>query len=230
MCKLSWGLLPFLLFDVPYSVDIGHAYRKINVHSSHQPYQLLIYYDLEDPQWKDNPMIVIQQTLMYGGIQSETILELAIRLATSKEQDRKIIRTILYQRLVDNILGSFKTHKEMLEAARKIWDCLKTYNLDLKTEYDTLAKYHETKANEEEIDRDILFGYVWDRQKDCISPNIELVNGRKIQGERRGNRVLDEPIQADQISRRTLLSLIMQAFDPLQRTVGPFLMKLKIIN
>ena len=108
----------------------------------------------------------------------------------------------------------------MLEAARKIWNCLKNYNLDLKIEYDTLAKYHETKANEEEIDKDILFGYVWDQKRDYISPSIEIVNGKKIQGERRGNRVLDEPIRADQISRRTLLSLIMQAFDPLQRTVG----------
>ena len=229
MCKLSWGLLPFLLFDVPYSVDIGHAYRKIKVHPSHQPYQLLVYYDLEDSQWKDNPMVVMQQTLMYGGIQSETILELAVRQATSKVQDKEIVRVILYQRLVDNILGSWRTHEEMLEAAKKIWGCLKNYNLDLKTEYDTLAKYQKDDT-QEVINQDILFGYVWDRVGDCITPHIEIVNGKKIQGERRGKKVLDQPIKADQISRRTLLSLIMQAFDPLQRTVGPFLMKLKIIN
>ena len=104
MCKLVSGLLPFLLFDVPYSVDIGHAYRKINVHVSHQPYQLLCYFNLDDSQWKENPLIVIQQTLMYGGLQSESILEQSIRKAMEEEQDKEIRRVVLYQRLVDNIL------------------------------------------------------------------------------------------------------------------------------
>ena len=88
MCKLVWGLLPFLPFDVPYSVDMGHAYRKIRVHESHQPYQLLCYFNLDDPQWKKNPQVVMQQTLMYGGQQSESILELTIHRAMEEEKKR----------------------------------------------------------------------------------------------------------------------------------------------
>ena len=37
-------------------------------------------------------------------------------------------------------------------------------------------------------------------------------------------------MKSEEIRRRMLISLLMQAFNPLNRTVGPFLMKLKIIN
>ena len=70
------------------------------------------------------------------------------------------------------------------------------YNLDLKTEYDTLAKYQKNDT-QEVINQDILFGYVWDRVGDYITPHIEIVNGKKIQGERRGKKVLAQPIKAD---------------------------------
>ena len=77
--KLTSALLSFIMFYLPYSSDISHAYRTIKVHPDHWPYQLLIGFNFDQEDWWNYPVTIVQKTLLYGNIQSQLILELAIR-------------------------------------------------------------------------------------------------------------------------------------------------------
>lgn len=84
---LLWRLQPFLLYQVPFSADIGHAYRRVGEKEELQVFQLLVSFDFTKSDWYNHPIIVRQKTLLYGGILSETILELVIRRAAKSMQN-----------------------------------------------------------------------------------------------------------------------------------------------
>ena len=87
MDRLIRGLIPFLLFDVPYSSDIEHAYKKNNGTRSASTLP-----NTGTFQFQRNG-VNIHKFFLYGGIQSETILELAIRRAV-KDRENKIARDL----------------------------------------------------------------------------------------------------------------------------------------
>ena len=80
----------------------------------------MLYFDLEKPQWRDNPLVIMQQKLVYGEFQSESSLDLAIRRAMLNVEDDEVRKVVLYQRLLDNILASWRAKEVMLTAAKKI--------------------------------------------------------------------------------------------------------------
>ena len=57
-----------------------------------------------------------------------------------EEEDKETKHVVLYMRLTDNILSSWKTHGEMKVAADKIWKELAKFNLNLNSVFDTSVK------------------------------------------------------------------------------------------
>ena len=59
--KLTSALLSFIMFHLPYSSDISHAYRTIKVHPDHWPYQLLIGFNFDQEDWWNYPVTIVQK-------------------------------------------------------------------------------------------------------------------------------------------------------------------------
>ena len=199
------------------------------MHTEHQVFQLLVYFDFSKEDWYNYPKIVRQKTLLYGGILSETILELAIRRAAKAMREGDAKQILIYQHLVDNILTSTRTLNKTKIIALEIFSILAYRNLNLKKIYDTTKDYAIEWSDEDTLD--ILFGYKWNRVNDMMSPNVTITHGKKRRkGNNEGSEVLKHPVKAETVTRDEVLSYMMQAYDPLGHTTGPFLMGCKLVN
>ena len=117
--RLISALTSFCLFEVPYSSDIQHEFRTIRIHPDHYPYQLLISFDYTKENCEDYPCTIVQKSLLYGGVQSQLILELAIRYIIAPNVTNVLIKEIiLFRRVVDNCTTSFREGKVMKVVSR----------------------------------------------------------------------------------------------------------------
>ena len=101
---------------------------------------------MKKEDWESHPKIVVQKTLLYGGIQSEVLLELVLWEMASSLEDGKIKDTVLYQQLVDNILGYYRSVKKKKLLAGKVDEVLSHHNLAFKRVFDTTKEHSESSG------------------------------------------------------------------------------------
>ena len=225
--KLINALMAFTLLPVPYSSDIAHAFRTVLLSPEHQPYQLLVFFDFGKEDWWNHPLTIKQKTLMTGGQQSQLLLELVIReLVAPTIENQEAKKIVLYNRLVDNHLHSFRTQEEMKTVAHSISEAYDSFSMSLKTIYDTSKKF---SPNDDIAETDILLGYQWNRVTDQLTPNISLNKTKKIAGKTIALGLTENPLDMETITRREVTRVNMELFDPTGITIGPFLMSPKVI-
>ena len=225
--KLIWALSAFTIWAVPYSADISHAYRCFLVKPEHQVFQLMVGFDFAQKNWQDHPILVKLKTLLYGAAQSGAILENSIRKYVAPTVTDPIAKFILtYLRLVDNILSSFRTKDEWIRVATVINEVLSEYSLDLKNIGETTMEFTDNWNNDDWLD--IIFGYIWDKKKDLLQPNIKFNLYGKRAGKELGPSVDIEPPIPSQWTKRKALRVAMQKYDPRGLSSAPFEMLVKL--
>ena len=227
--KLTSALLSFIMFYLPYSSDISHAYRTIKVHPDHWPYQLLIGFNFDQEDWWNYPVTIVQKNLLYGNIQSQLILELAIRRIIGPTIENLEVReTIMFRRIVDNMVTSFRDPAKMEEVCNDIFSKFKEFNMNLKSRVDSTKEYHGDEWTES-MKEDILIGLKWDRAQDTVTPKISVNKGKKIGGKAVTKDVNEDPLEATEVTRRIFLRCSMQLFDSLQRSLASHQITAKLL-
>ena len=225
--KLIWALSAFTILGVPYSADIHHAYRCFLVKPEHQVFQLMIGFDFSRGNWQGHPIVVKLKTLLYGAAHPGAILENIIRKFVAPHIGDPVAKFILtYLRLVDNILTSFRSKKEMTRVAIEINRTLSKYSLDLKMIGDTSKEFADDW--DEEDNNEIIFGYIWDKVTDNLKPNITFNLFRKKAGKDQGPSAEVQPPVPYDWTKRKALRVAMQKFDPRGLTTAPFEMLMKL--
>ena len=125
-------------------------------------------------------------------------------------------------RLVDNMTYSFRNKEPMITCAKEIESELNKYSLPLKNTFDTNdPTLPEDKSSE------IIYGYVWCKKTDTLTPNLEYSIHKKRAGVRSGPPLTQEPPEDRMWTRRTVCRIAMQTYNPRGTTAGPFLMGIK---
>ena len=83
--------------------------------------------------------------------------------------DPGVARLILeFYRLVDSMTYGFRIITEMIRIANTIQNELAKYSLPLKCCYET-----NDPTIPSNLAKTIIYGYVWDKQKDTLAPHLE---------------------------------------------------------
>ena len=100
------------------------------------------------------------------------------------------------------------------------------YNLPLQNKLMTNKDNHYYFENDHPSE--VLLGYVWDKINDTLLPNVTISHGRKGKGIK-GIELTDKPFNPVTITKRVLLSVLQQLYDPLGIYLDPHKIGLKII-
>ena len=132
----------------------------------------------EDDLW-NHPVTIVQRSLLYGNVQSQLILELALRkIVCPTIEDSEIRQIVMHKRIVDNIITSFREDHKLKTVSDMVFDKLAEYSMDLKTKFDSTRSYHGDEWNKE-MEKDILIGLLWDRILDTVHPSISINKNKK---------------------------------------------------
>ena len=207
----DWPLNAFLMYSAAYSSDVKSAYRKLQVCEEDRNFQLLILFDFSKENWMDFPLVVQQVNLPFGVKQAGVFLELVLYEVGTKAPSPLARTIICHFRLVDNLLYSFQT-KELLESTgEEIFKLLEHHNLHLQNKYSTNELHHYDFSTEQP--QEVILGFKWCKQNDTICPATVLSLGRSKDGSK-GKLLKDYKLDAHSITKRTILAIISQLWDP----------------
>ena len=127
---------------------------------------------------------------------------------------------------MDNLLYSFQT-KELLESTgEEIFDLLEHHNLQLQNRYSTSKLHHYDFSIEQP--QEVILGFHWCKINDTICPATILSHGRLRDGSK-GKLLKDHHLDAHSITKRTILAIISQLWDPTGQFFSILKMSLKTI-
>ena len=184
-------------------------------------------FDFDKVNWSEHPQIVIQKCLPYGVTQSGTYLQLALDEVANSVDHPTSNLIISNFCIVDNLLFLFQSPAEMHEVAGVIKETMVHHSLPLQQPSTTSNKYHPDFK--EDHPSEVVLGYLWCKVQDTIVPNIVLSHGRKSKG-KKGIKWVDQPISARNISKKIIISLMQQLWDPLGFFFDIFEIAMKILN
>ena len=139
-------------------------------------------------------------------------------------QARKVI---LFKRIVDNYLNSYRDVITMKDTAAVIHEAFKNFSMDLKSKFNTIEQFQDDWT--EEMLTEVLIGYSWDRRQDTLHPHINLNKGKKIAGKSIEEGLATNPVLPGQVTQRITLRILMELWDPLGKTTSGYLMGLKVL-
>ena len=133
---------------------------------------------------------------------------------------------ILYFRAVDKLLYSFSSKEDLYKVGHEINKIMVQHNLPLQIPFSTSQAHHYNFFLDHS--EETVLGYKWIKSGDLIIPDIIISHGRPGAG-KKGITLQQKPFSAESMTKRIMLSVVPQVYDPLSWFYDPFKVKLKII-
>lgn len=207
-------LLRFRLHRYVLSGDIAKQYRQIMVKKEERALQRIL--------WRSDSNLPIKtyelNTVTYGTASAPFLATRCLHEIgqNCKEQYRIASNVLLHDFYVDDLLSGAQTIEEAVQIKHDLAAILKTYGMELRkwasndariVQDNSEIKYHDISINGDKDPKTL--GLVWDYLNDILKYRVKETEARKI-------------------TKRTILSIIAQIFDPLG-LVGPAIIKAKVL-
>ena len=131
-----------------------------------------------------------------------------------------------FYRQVDNLIYSFKTKDQLYKIGTEIDRIMTLHNLPLQLKFSTNQANHFDFASDHP--EEVLPGYNWDKKAITLIPNIVISHGH-LSGGRKGLEIISKPFDPLIITKRIVLSVLSQLWNPLGIYYDPVKISLKII-
>ncbi|XP_030767150.1 uncharacterized protein LOC115890927 [Sitophilus oryzae] len=206
-------VIRFRTYPIVFTGDIAKMYRMVLVHPEHRNLQRIL--------WRENDNEPVQSytlnTLTYGTAPASFLAIRCLHELAYQNQHRypEACNKILKDFYVDDLLTGTNTVKDALKLKNEIYEILKSGGFELrKWSSNSRAFVEDINSNSTHLFSDKtdfkLLGLIWDSKTDILRYSVN-VNYNKTN-----------------ITKRQILSLISQIYDPLG-LIGPATIKAKII-